>query len=145
MTSLPAPAARGAGQCAPPSRGPALLVREQLAESRLRAVDVTEVAIAIDERIRRVFGRVAFPEFAIAAELSRMRGQEDVQRQAARHPEAALEVGADAWIVLRLDLDDLLARAAGSSIPFRLTSWRSSRVRAIKSNWKSRSSVRKCS
>jgi hypothetical protein len=66
-------------------------LRDQPAKSHLRAVDVADVPIPIDERVGRIFGRVAFAEFAIPAELSRVGSHPDVDGQAPECAEAALE------------------------------------------------------
>lgn len=54
-----------------------------------------EVAIPIDEGLRGVGDAFAVAELAVPAELSRMRGQENVGGPAPQRTEAAVEVGPD--------------------------------------------------
>src|SRR5688500_10664823 len=72
--------------------GASPLVRERLTASGLGSVDGAEVASPIDEWVRRVLGAGAFAQLAMHAKHVRMRGQEDVRRQAPQRAEATLEV-----------------------------------------------------
>lgn len=64
------------------ARGSSLLIRECFAKSPLGTVDVTQVAGPIDERAHRVLGADTFAQLALHAEHVRMRGQENICRQA---------------------------------------------------------------
>jgi len=69
------------------------------AEVFLGLIDEVQVALPIDERIRRIPGGAARDELAVAAEFSRMRRDPDVGRQAPQGIEAALEGGANLGMI----------------------------------------------
>src|ERR1044072_1805027 len=71
---------------------------DRLAEFRLGAVDVPTVALWVDERVHRVFRRLARDEFAVTTPRSAARRHPDVSGKAAKHAQAAFDVGALLWI-----------------------------------------------
>src|SRR5262245_51988585 len=83
---------------APPQRSAVLLVRAPFAEFRFGGVDVSAVALGVDERLYGILRSGAREELAVPAPPSCMARHPDVGREAAQHADASLAVGRLFWI-----------------------------------------------